>query len=74
MNLNKIIKKTGAYLPDINMNKSENDIFSSMKKNTKSIICKDSITNDEIELESFLENSFSKMLYNLNNPDDKDFM
>ncbi len=54
-------------------NKFENDIFRRLNINTKSVICKDLITNDNIELENFLEKSFSKMLYYMKNPEkDKD--
>jgi hypothetical protein len=49
------------------LSKPENEIFKRLNINTKSVICRDLITNDDLELESFLETSFSKMLYYLNN-------
>jgi hypothetical protein len=51
------------------LNKPENEVFKILNINTKSVICRDLITNDDLELESFLETSFSKMLYYLNNPE-----
>ncbi len=51
------------------LSKPENEVFQRLNINTKSVICRDLITNDDLELESFLETSFSKMLYYLNNPE-----
>lgn len=70
-NLNILEKSDTSFVEFPSINKSENDLFKRLDYNTKSIICKDTITNDDIDLETFLENSFSKMLYYINNPDKK---